>query len=353
MEESIRSKVIISQQMFLYIQPILTISRFLGLSPVRYQKNGQNYIISLSYLYVAYSYLFGLVLAGSAVLGLVGDLKANPEHSLRVKDHKGAYVVSCDLGLMIIIVILGIFISPFKIDKFFLILASLNQIHLKLPTSIKEGPRKTSFIISFVSYFVFFGVLTYDFIGWCIQTNGKPSSKRLWNNIPVYILYVVSWTQEIYFWHMTYFVKRCVQALNTGLSLHIEDKGKNVKIVDPKVQQKVYSIDNMGRTAPSNTLVKNILTSQKAKTFIHVHRILFEVVNFINDWYGIPLMLILLSCFLQLIGTPYFMLSNTNEKSIVFSILEVVWLFTHTSRLLIIVEASHRCVKEVRTSRVK
>lgn len=59
------------------------------------------------------------------------DLKATPEYSLRIKDTKGAYVVSCDLGFMILIVSLGIFISPFKIDKFLSILDSLNQVSRK------------------------------------------------------------------------------------------------------------------------------------------------------------------------------------------------------------------------------
>ncbi|XP_045468280.1 uncharacterized protein LOC123676443 isoform X2 [Harmonia axyridis] len=355
MAETNRWKVVISEQMFHYVQPIVVISRVVGLSPVKYQKIGQHYILSISYLYVAYSYLFGIILAVSAITGLVRDLKATPEYSLRIKDTKGSYVVCCDLGLMILIVILGIFISPFKIDKFFLILDSLNEVHLRLPASDKKNQRRSSFVISLVSYFIFISVLTYDFIGWVIQTRGKPSSINLWHNIPVYILYVVSWTQEICYWHMTYFVKLCVMAFNEDLSLYVQVKEKlpNVKLSSNNsvvpgegIKHSVFSLDNMGRNSEGNFLKRNVLTTDKAKILIHVHRILFGAVNLINEWYGLPLLLILLSCFLQLIGTPYFMLSNTSEKAMVFSILEVVWLFTHTSRLLIIVEASYRCVIE-------
>ncbi|XP_045468281.1 gustatory receptor for sugar taste 43a-like isoform X3 [Harmonia axyridis] len=320
MAETNRWKVVISEQMFHYVQPIVVISRVVGLSPVKYQKIGQHYILSISYLYVAYSYLFGIILAVSAITGLVRDLKATPEYSLRIKDTKGSYVV-----------------------------------HLRLPASDKKNQRRSSFVISLVSYFIFISVLTYDFIGWVIQTRGKPSSINLWHNIPVYILYVVSWTQEICYWHMTYFVKLCVMAFNEDLSLYVQVKEKlpNVKLSSNNsvvpgegIKHSVFSLDNMGRNSEGNFLKRNVLTTDKAKILIHVHRILFGAVNLINEWYGLPLLLILLSCFLQLIGTPYFMLSNTSEKAMVFSILEVVWLFTHTSRLLIIVEASYRCVIE-------
>lgn len=62
MPEKTKLKVIISQKTFDYVHPIVVISRVVGLSPVKFEKTGGDYVVSISYIYVAYSYIFGLIL---------------------------------------------------------------------------------------------------------------------------------------------------------------------------------------------------------------------------------------------------------------------------------------------------
>uniref|UniRef100_A0A1I8NC04 Gustatory receptor n=1 Tax=Musca domestica TaxID=7370 RepID=A0A1I8NC04_MUSDO len=83
------------------------------------------------------------------------------------------------------------------------------------------------------------------------------------------------------------------------------------------------------------------------KMLAECHESLGKCVELVSSSYGMAVLFILLSCFLHLVATSYFLFMEFLEKnSGGFSWLQVMWITFHTSRLLLVVEPCHRISAE-------
>nr|CAI5841989.1 unnamed protein product [Callosobruchus analis] len=99
----------LSEELFSVLQPILVVSRVLGIFPVSYKKHGNYYKLRWSTWYAVYSYALSLALSNNDNFrNLIIDLERDEEHSLRMTNRKTRFVTCIDISIVIFIVGFGI-----------------------------------------------------------------------------------------------------------------------------------------------------------------------------------------------------------------------------------------------------
>ncbi|KAJ8956345.1 hypothetical protein NQ318_015083 [Aromia moschata] len=367
----------ISQEHFELLQPILLISRLFGLLPIRYRKHGTQYKLQWSSAYGAYSYLLSIILTVVTLIGVVNDLQKDETHSIRMKEKKGRYVTCCDIIIVIVIVVFSAASLPLQAEKS-LEVAAVDAI---IPLKDSERYRKRSVYFLAVIFLIFLVVLSFDMNVWAHSTSKTHNTAHFFQNYgSFYLLYCILVTQELFFWHVVFFVKIRISMLNRTLA-NMEGESadqfyKKVFVrsqVNPRTDS--LKLDGKSRCFETNGIEKISIasyqgifasTARRVISLIKYQEKLSAAVASVNSSvaYGIPvtaispklyssadndfsLQLIMLSCLMHLIVTPYFLLMEIMKSgNVIFIALQSVWLLIHIGRVLIIVEPCQLCINE-------
>ncbi|CAH1966897.1 unnamed protein product [Acanthoscelides obtectus] len=96
------------------------------------------------------------------------------------------------------------------------------------------------------------------------------------------------------------------------------------------------------------TILNTTFLEERMFQLLNVHKHILHGVNIVNNSFCNGLVLMMFSCLIHLIITPYFLLAEVVKPDcdVVFTFLQVVWIATHIARLLIIIEPCQSCSLE-------
>ncbi|CAH1115347.1 unnamed protein product [Psylliodes chrysocephalus] len=352
----------ISTPTFEVIQPLIITSRLFGLFPISYKKNGNNYCLKWSIVYGVYSYSLSVGLVLWTITGIALDMKREPQHSLRMTDEKTRFVTGGDFSIVVIIVIFGTLTLHLKVKKFWKLMITLNQADSIIPFKNSKRTRKASIIfLSTIVGAVSF-LMTFDIATWFLKMSrrGMTPIYYLRYYFAFYVLYTIIIMKEAFYWHVIFLIKIRISLLNKDLKKMKEIanfKDGNCflqKIVGKDHLDKVSgsTVRQIGRNTNTaiNAYIKNNENIDLGKRLITLsifHDRIFEAVGIVNNSFEFCIHVIMLSCLLHLIVTPYFLLKGLfGDGELYYILLQSAWLIGHIGRVLIIVEPCQYCINE-------
>ncbi|XP_056633894.1 gustatory receptor for sugar taste 43a-like [Diorhabda sublineata] len=338
-------ELVISVSVFEAMEPLIVTSRLFGLFPITYTNDGKTYRLNWSIAYGLYTYTLSLVLAVATVLGLISDIKKHPKDALRMTDEKTRFVTCGDISIVIIIVVFAAITVHSKIRKIWKLMIVLNKTDNIIPFKNSGRIRKTSiyFISTVVIATVF--VFTYDII---LKSKGKDRLDYLKTYLSFYVSYFIVIMMAVFYWHVIFLIKTRITSLNDNLKaardLNLES---NFCMNMVGLQHLHDSIPNSKRNSIKDSRhINTIVTNKKDSPDLGKNKIL-EAVAIVNNSMELCIHILMLSCLLHLIVTPYFLVVKLLGSYDVFLILiEVIWLSAHIGRTLIIVEPCQICIDE-------
>ncbi|XP_061402429.1 gustatory receptor for sugar taste 43a-like [Musca vetustissima] len=204
---------------------------------------------------------------------------------------------------------------------------------------------------------IFFDIWTWLSFAEKENTEGENIDLNALWYIPFYGLYYILTCLHVSFANTALSLSRRFKSLNMTLKmsflttgLNDEPKKSNIPRITPVIPTK----SNEPPLQISFTKIASEMyqTPEKNKSLLlkllaECHDSLAKCVGLVSSSYGMAVLFILLSCFLHLVATSYFLFMELLEKNsggIIW--LQVLWITFHASRLLLVVEPCHRISAE-------
>lgn len=352
---------------------ILRISSFFGLAPLRFESQENGFSVSISGVMCIYSFILVTVLMILTVCGLVAEINVGVERSVRMSSRMAQVVSTCDVLVVVLSAGVGVYGAPARMKKMLKFMDRVASVDKSISGQYTVATeRKLCAILSAI--LIFFTILIVD--DFCFYALQAKHIDRQWeiviNLIGFYLLWFVVVILELQFTFTALSLHARFRALNDTLALTARNvsvpletarKPKPLNIfairVTPSDSQRADDVSLLVEVPKKQdtVLVKRRVSGEPSLLVspceaIHVlgalHGTLCEVVHRIDDSYGVPLVVILISTLLHLIVTPYFLIMEImiSTHRIHFLVLQFLWCLTHMLRMLIVVEPSHYTIIE-------
>ncbi|XP_073813211.1 gustatory receptor 43a isoform X2 [Musca autumnalis] len=342
---------------------IFFLSKVFTLAPYSLQKNAKGlYIIEKSVTFMFYSSSIMLLLVFLTYRGLLYD--ANSNVPIRMKSATSKVVTALDVSVVVLATATGTFCGIAGLNK----TRELNGRLRKVDETINgfkdlkrerikalillAGPMLTITILLGLDI----GTWLRKAAGMKIHDDDDTDTNIKWF-IPFYSLYLVLTALHVSFANTTLGLWKRYKGLNrllrTSFLPHVRVKepqmSKNPKITTVKANATVNS--TASSLASESYQQNGKAKSSLLKLLAENHESLGKCVKLVSSFYGMAILIVLVSCFLHLLATAYFLLLelfSNNESGFVW--LQVLWIIFHASRLLAVVEPCHRlCVESSQT----
>ncbi|XP_074039676.1 gustatory receptor for sugar taste 43a isoform X2 [Leptinotarsa decemlineata] len=334
--------LVVSQEIFLLLEPLIRTSRIFGIFPVVLKRNGNRLILHCSYLFGIYSYILSITLAITTVTGIVKDIEKDPSESLKMKDKKTRFVACCDITIVTLVVIYGVVSLPLRMKKFWSLIICLNQANEIIPLENLVKLLKSSRYILGMVLTVALGILGGDLILWLIHSQkiGINPVVYIEYYLPFYLNYMVVIMHGLFYWHLIFFIKIRISLLNKSLIAMKKSMCMNCSFNSRDMISEI----NAGEFVrlyqhPSRIHI------QKLEALMKLEGKIMESVDIVNGSMEFGLPMIVLSCLLHLIFTPYFLQTSKNSNSPIW-IMYLILIIGHIGRLFILVEPCQSCIRE-------
>ncbi|XP_028135351.2 gustatory receptor for sugar taste 43a-like [Diabrotica virgifera virgifera] len=202
----------------------------------------------------------------------------------------------------------------------------------------------------------------YDWFSWSkqLKCEDKDIGEYFKSYMSFYILYSMVIIKEVLYWHVIYLLKIKIYLLNLDLEKIRERIYVKGECFLQNIINNVYLENNSGinmeqltgRSHTASTIVdKSDDSTDLARKLLFLsiyHEKIFEAVAVVNNSMEFCIPLIMLSCLLHLIVTPYFLLAKiiSDDTDIYYICLQSIWFMGHVGRVLIIVEPCQSCINE-------
>ncbi|XP_050553004.1 gustatory receptor for sugar taste 43a isoform X3 [Spodoptera frugiperda] len=357
---------------------ILRISSFFGLAPLRFEARSNGFTVSISSAMCVYSYILVTVLVICTIFGLVAEINVGVELSVRMSSRMSQVVSTCDVLVVVATAGAGVYGAPQRMRNMLKFMENIASVDTSIGGQYSlVTERKLCGII--LAILIFFSILIADdFTFYALQAK---KLDREWdvvtNYLGFYLLWFVVLILELQFAFTALSVRARFSAVNDALAL----TARQVSVPEkPKSSSplNIYAI----RVAPADSarsanvsLLVETMTGREHVVIIKrtvsiisasgeprlivspcdavrrlaaLHGTLCDVVNSIDDSYGLPLIVILISTLLHLIVTPYFLIMEiiVSTNRIHFLVLQFLWCVTHMLRMIVVVEPGHYTIAE-------
>ncbi|RZC35027.1 7tm 7 domain containing protein [Asbolus verrucosus] len=317
--------------MFKLLSPIMHLSRLFCLLPLKWQKLNNNYILTKSRLYIAYSNIMSVFLTLVSIFGLVRLYEIDVVYSIRLATHTKLSVTFCDVTVVLSSCVLGVAITSCKIDKYIDYIDHLKQIDYFLR---KHPPKYLKYLVVTVTTMSFTtAVLIVDLIMWLkISACDRNVGLFVVYQLPFYICYYFTIIMELVYWQFVHSIRIRLVCLNDSLAAigHVQ----NVDIFFTKTKKN-----------------KNDHALDHVQALIRAYQELTEAANSVNNCYGLAILIVILGCLIHLLVTPFALYTIIlNTGSSLFMVSSSMWMFGHVLRLFLIVEPCQGCLNESRTT---
>ncbi|XP_044738933.1 gustatory receptor for sugar taste 43a-like [Chrysoperla carnea] len=345
-----RTPTSLTEQMAITDGPIFYISRFLGLAPCSIEKkDGRKISFNLSAIFCIYSFTvatFGVVLG---TLGVLNDLWAG-NNSIRMKERTARIVTVADIASIFFLACLGIFGAPFRLPNIRKFYESLVQIDSILPPiRVKQFRNLSYYYLSGTVLLVTF-VLGIDLYAWMRFAKMNNEGEFVVRNyLPFYCCYYVVMVLELQYAHDYKNNKQSWKVSVKPTSSTTEPRHLG-SVID------LLSRNNKINDDLFNFKENNLITNSKdyVLQLCRVHSTLCEAVIQLNEGFGFCVLIILISCLLHLIETPYFLLIEiTGRNDHLFTIIQILWIGIHSLRIFIIIQPANDAINESKITKVQ
>ncbi|XP_061402434.1 gustatory receptor for sugar taste 43a [Musca vetustissima] len=340
---------------------ILFLSKVFTLAPYSLQKNAKGiYIIDKSVPFIFYSSSIILLLVFLTYRGLLFD--ANSNVPIRMKTATSKIVTALDVSVVVLASVAGVFCGITGLSTTRELNARLRKVDETI-NGFKDVKRERTkalilLIVPMLSITILLGL---DIGTWLrkaasmkIHEDDETDMNIKWY-IPFYSLYLVLTVLHISFANTTFGLWTRFKGLNcllrTSFLPHVRVKepqlAKNPKITTVKANSTVSSSSSSLASESYQQNGSGKTKSLLLKLMAETHESLGKCVKLVSSYYGMAILIILVSCFLHLLATAYFLLIelfSNNDSGYVW--LQILWIFFHALRLLAVVEPCHRLTVE-------
>ncbi|XP_060806650.1 gustatory receptor for sugar taste 43a [Amyelois transitella] len=353
---------------------ILRISSFFGLAPLRFENCNTGFTVSISNPMCIYSYILVTVLVITTIFGHVSEINVGVKLSVRMSSPMSQVVSTCDVMIVVMTASAGVYGAPRRMRNMLKFMDSVASVDNSIGGKYSVATeRKLCAIL--MSILIFFTILIVDDV--CFYAIQAKKVDRQWSVIINYSTYYLLWYVvmflELQFAFTALSIRARFQAVNDALA--ITAKNISVPLEKPKntpTELNIYAI----RVAPADSrasvsllmeslperdavIIKKAVNGEprllmSPSDAVHrlslLHGSLCDVVHCIDENYGIPLVVVLISTLLHLIVTPYFLIMEiiVSTHRLHFLVLQFLWCVTHMMRLIVVVEPCHYTIYEGR-----
>ncbi|EFA13587.1 gustatory receptor for sugar taste 43a [Tribolium castaneum] len=314
--------ITISKELFHVLSPVLYLSRFFCLQPLKWTKTSAgNYIITKSRFYTIYTLAASCLLVITSITGLSQVYQLDVIYLVRLGDTTRRFVTYSDIVVVLLPCVIGPVFALFKTNQ------TINYLsHLKQFDSLQNQPTKSTkiFQITALTTFCTAFTLSMDLFLWLKLSHNYIFLLCL----PYYISYWSTVVIELLFWHFVHLIQIRISVINKKLA----------KMV-------VTGLNSVTTLKKPHAEVEDLVKGYEK---------LIEATNSINYCYGFPILVIILGCLIHLLVTPYGLYSiimSTGDSTSILS--QTVWMTAHILRLFLIIEPCHECfIKTKETSQL-
>ncbi|XP_073813212.1 gustatory receptor for sugar taste 43a-like [Musca autumnalis] len=343
---------------------IYIVSKILGLAPFSVKKSDKGtYVVEKSIPFIIYALVFTTAMSFLTYRGLLFDAnsKIPLRQSFRQNSITSKAVTSMDVSVIVMAVTAGVLCGIFGFNP----TKELNMRLQKVDASI-NGNRKRetikSIILLILPVLSITTLMCFDIWSWLsFATKEKVDGENadlnaLWY-IPFYGLYYILTCLHVSFANTALSLSRRFKTLNVTLRMSFltpgsknENQVKNIPKITPVIPSKSNEPPlQISFTKITSELYQNPEKNKSLllKLLAECHDSLAKCVDLVSSSYGMAVLFILLSCFLHLVATSYFLFMELLiEKTGGVMWLQILWITFHACRLLMVVEPCHRISAE-------
>nr|QRF71016.1 gustatory receptor [Semiothisa cinerearia] len=359
---------------------ILRVSSYFGLAPLKFESRSNGLSVSISSAMCIYSYILVTILVVCTILGLVAEVSAGVEVSVRMPSRMAQVVSACDVLVVVLTAGAGVCGAPRRMRTMLAFMGSVAMVDTSIGGKYsKSTERKLCALL--LCILIFFSVLLAD--DFCFYAMQAKRTDRQWNVVMnyagFYLLWYVVMILELQFAFTALSVRARFLAVNDALALtarHLYiplEKAKSpsplnvyaIRVsppgpgggVDPRANVSLLVDSLAAREQPvvltksvHGTAALGVSPSEAVRRLASLHGTLCEVVRCVDSSYGLPLIVVLISTLLHLIVTPYFLIMEiiVSTNRVHFLVLQFLWCLTHMLRMLVVVEPCHYTIAEGR-----
>ncbi|XP_011306496.1 gustatory receptor for sugar taste 43a isoform X2 [Fopius arisanus] len=354
--------------------PIYYLSKGFGLLPVRFsrQTNGR-YSSKMHMIDIFYGVCLLLLFICAEIWGLWRDLRDGWVHSTRLKHQATLNVTIGDVVAVALIAAVGVLGAPFRWKYIEEIMGRLIDADEKIGFINAKKTRRFAIIISTSALCYLITISSLDIYVWDVQTKlkRKMADKGPINYSPIYFLCMQALVIEIQYTVTTYNLnerflrlnKNLESLLKTGrhftkkdMSFSSESKDRTAFTVCTRTEVEARPARVFRTPKVSDWTVGEGEIREMTDTFsqlITVHSSICDTNVLLNKAFGLPILVVTITCLLHLIITPYFLMIEANsDKEALFIAVQLGWCVFHIFRMLIVVQPCYATTTESKRTAV-
>nr|CAH7714827.1 unnamed protein product [Callosobruchus chinensis] len=325
-----------SRDTFKMVQPIIVVSRLLGLFPISFKDCGCFFVLQWSHFYAIYS-VIGPGIFAAITMSVV--VKHEDQRDAHESDNKRVFLTAFDTFCVTMIVLFCVVSNPFKMISIWKMCSLISEvekvIHIR---NNKTYIRKS--ILSIIGMLVGFVLFySFDIVTWHVSLKRIESFKSFFESFfCFYVLKFIMLGEILLFCHTVYFLQIRLIALREHFLDVVQDK--IVVVTDFKngeMQICPYVLAAKSNANKANSILE-IAKCQKR---------IYDASEIINSTPGFGIVIIMFSILLHLTVTPYFLLTEIQKGgSTLFIVLQSCWVIVHCLKFYAIIESCDMCQNE-------
>ncbi|XP_063988153.1 gustatory receptor for sugar taste 43a-like isoform X3 [Diachasmimorpha longicaudata] len=354
--------------------PIYHLSKGFGLLPVRFtiQASGR-YNSKIHVLEIIYGVCLLLLFICAEIWGLWRDLRDGWVHSTRLKHQTALNVTIGDVVAVALLAAVGVLGAPFRWKYIQEIMGRLVDADERIGFINAKKTRRFAIIITGGALVYLITISSLDVYVWDMQTKlkRKMPDKGPINYSPIYFLYMQALMIEIQYTITTYNLnerflrlnKNLETLLKTGRNLSEKDvnfssecKDQNEFLTYPRAGIEARPARVFRTPKVSDWMAGDGETRETTDTIsqlINVHSSICDTNVLLNKAFGLPILVVTITCLLHLIITPYFLMMEANsDKEALFIAVQFAWCAFHVFRMLIVVQPCYATTTESKRTAV-
>ncbi|KAM7346081.1 gustatory receptor 43a isoform 2-T2 [Cochliomyia hominivorax] len=345
---------------------IFFVSKLLALAPYSVRKNSKgSYTIQKSIPFLFYALALSSIMVFLTYRGLLFDAnsKIPVRASFRMKSATSKVVTALDVSVVVLAITAGVICGVVGLNATKDLNLRLKKVDESLGsiTNLKME-RIKSIIMLLIPMITISILLALDVWTWLrfaetMQKDEENADLNVQWYIPFYSLYFILTGLHVNFANTTFGLARRFENLNSMLRNSYLPADRN-KIIQNQEKGKITTVKTSTLNTPTlqATLTKLASESYQStsknksmllKVLAECHETLSKCVHIVAGAYGMAVLFILISCFLHLVATSYFLfIELLSKKDNGYVWLQVLWIIFHSCRLLLVVEPCHRVTRE-------
>ncbi|XP_072744582.1 gustatory receptor for sugar taste 43a-like [Anoplolepis gracilipes] len=342
--------------------PIYHISKLSGVFSIRFirQVSGR-YQGRLSIIDSVYSLSLLMCLISAQIWGIWCDLRNGWEYSKRLNFQNMAVATTTYIVGVMSLTAASIISSILRWQQVLTVIDILIDCDEKLGIFSPKKLQWCTILLTLCTLFYSIILSCLDEYAWDykVKQNKKLDIKDTLNYFPVYVMYIVIIMMEVQYTMIVYNVGQRFSRVNKSIE-NIIKSGKitnqfreDIKIAGDLQDQGLITYirqEMMGNTRmfrKSKIMDSTITNDGKNFTdsisqIVTVHASLCDTISLINSAYGVVVLAIIITCLINLIITPYFLIMETDGRlETLFLVVQILWCIFHIWRLLMVVQPAY------------